>query len=322
MAGKFDKMMRQQGLGAGMLSESSRQFAVNEFKVTYIPLANLVPNKNNEGFSMEDIEELKTSIREVGLEQNLVVVPEGGRFRILTGHRRYLALKQLFEEGMDKFRTVPCVVKDLSRIDLPLSEKSKELYAIATTNLENRRYSDSDKLKMMEMLSQVYDELRQNGYEKLGKRRDFLAERLGISSAGVQILNYVDKNLADCFREAFLSEKLPLMVANEIAHMTPEAQQQYRDYLDLNEISSVSVKDVQTFLEMWKKENTPTPIPEKPHFDDFSIVQKRMGELSAAVQQCPEVSGNDAARLMKIQTDILAKVAAAEKIMKKYNKKK
>ena len=202
MAKNFDRVMKSKNLGSGLLSENSRQFAVNEFKVTYIPLEQLVSNPRNEGFTMDDIEELKTSIREVGLEQNLVVVPDGAKFRILTGHRRYLALKALFDEGLEKFRTVPCIVKDLSKIDLPLSEDSKELYAIATTNLENRRCSDADKLKLMAMLSQVYDELKANGYDRLGKRRDFLADRLGISSAGVQILSYVDKNIAEPFRAA------------------------------------------------------------------------------------------------------------------------
>ncbi|MBQ9082700.1 MAG: ParB N-terminal domain-containing protein [Clostridia bacterium] len=323
MAGRFDKRMMKQGLGEGLLSESSRQFAVNEFKVTYIPLDNLVPNRNNEGFSMEDIEELKTSIREVGLEQNLVVVPDGAKFRILTGHRRYIAMKQLFEEGVEKFRTVPCVIKDLGKIDLPLSDRSKELYAIATTNLENRRYTDSDKLKLMEMLSQVYDELKEKGYEKLGKRRDFLAERLGISSAGVQILNFVDHNLAPCFREAFLAEKIPLMVASEIAHMPKDAQNAYRDYLDTNGIISVSVKDVQAFSEQWKKENQPTDLPpEKPYFDSFSIVKDRMEALTEAAAQCESVSGEDAARLKKIQKDIEARVAAAERIMRRYTSKK
>ena len=323
MAGKFDKMVRQQGLGAGLLSESSRQFAVNEFKVTYIPLDNLIPNRHNEGFSMEDIEELKTSIREVGLEQNLVVVPDGGKFRILTGHRRYIALQQLFAEGMDKFRTVPCIVKDLNKIDLPLSEHNKELYAIATTNLENRRYTDGDKLKMMEMLSQVYDELRQNGYEKLGKRRDFLAERLGISSAGVQILNFVDRNLAECFREAFLAEKIPLMVANEIAHMSKEAQRAYRDYLDAHGITSISVKDVRKFAEQWKKENAAVKlVPEKPQFQVMRSMRDRMSALSVAAEACEAVSGEDAVRLKKIQQDIADKIASAEKIMKKYAAKK
>jgi ParB family chromosome partitioning protein len=323
MAGKFDKRMRQQGLGEGLLSESSRQFAVNEFKVTYIPLDNLVPNRHNEGFSMEDVEELKTSIREVGLEQNLVVVPEGGKFRILTGHRRYIALKELFAEGVEKFRTVPCVVKDLSKIDLPLSDRSKEVYAIATTNLENRKLTDSDKLKLMEMLSQVYDELKEKGYEKLGKRRDFLAERLGISSAGVQILSFVDHNLAPCFKEAFLAEKIPLMVASEIAHMPKDAQNAYRDYLDSNGIISMGVKDVKDFAKQWKKANEPTELPpEKPFFDTFSVVKDRMEALTEAAAHCESVSGEDAAKLKKIQKDIESRIAAAERIMRRYAPKK
>ena len=319
MAGKFDKVMRQQGLGSGLLSESSKQFAVNEFKVTYIPLQDLVTNQHNEGFSMDDIEELKTSIREIGLEQNLVVVPDGGKFRILTGHRRFVALKQLCEEGIEKFRTVPCIVKDLTKIDLPLSEQSKELYAIATTNLENRRYTDADKLKMMEMLSKVYDELRQNGYENLGKRRDFLADRLGISSAGVQILNYVDKNIDESFREAFLSERIPLMVANEIAHMPKEAQQSYRMYLDANEITEIGVKDVRQFAEQWKKEQAAQmPISEKPNPEVFSKGSTRMAVLAAATRHCASVTGTDAAKLKPLQTEISKALDAAEKIMRKY----
>lgn len=320
MAGNFDKIMKKQNLGSGLLSENSRQFAVNEFKVTYIPLTDLIPNRNNDGFSMQDIEELKTSIREVGLEQNLVVVPEGLKFRILTGHRRFIALQQLFEEGMEKFRTVPCIVKDLGKIDLPLSAESKELYAIATTNVENRRFTDGDKLKMMEMLSRVYDELRDNGYEKLGKRRDFLAERLGISSASVQILNYVDRNLDDSFREAFLTERIPLMVANEIAHMPKEAQQDYRYYVDVKGISGIGVKDVRKFAEQWKKEHTAKKIlpAQKPQTELYRSIQTQLLQVVNAMEQCPTVTGEDAEKLNRLQQELKEKVATVEKIMKKY----
>ena len=55
MAKNFDRVMKSKNLGSGLLSENSRQFAVNEFKVTYIPLEQLVSNPRNEGFTMDDI---------------------------------------------------------------------------------------------------------------------------------------------------------------------------------------------------------------------------------------------------------------------------
>lgn len=327
MAKNFEKVMKKKDLGSGLLSENSRQFAVNEFKVTYIPLDQLVVNQRNEGFTMDDIEELKTSIREVGLEQNLVVVPDGDHFRILTGHRRFLALRELYAEGMGKFRTVPCIVKDLSKIDLPLSESSKELYAIATTNLENRRYTDADKLKLMEMLSQVYDELKANGYERLGKRRDFLAERLGISSAGVQILSYVNKNIDDSFRNAFLWEEIPLMVANEIAHLNRADQIALHEYLEQHPNPNLSVKDVRDFAERRRKEAEEASFPKAdpttaPDIASFTKLQAEFRNLLAEFDEFPMVTSADALRLRRIQNEMTARIQTAEKIVQKYRSRR
>ena len=138
----------------------------------------------------------------------------------------------------------------------------------------------------------------------------------------MQILNFVDHNLAPCFREAFLAEKIPLMVASEIAHMPKDAQNAYRDYLDSNGIISVSVKDVQAFSEQWKKENERELPPEKPFFDTFSIVKDRMEALTEAAAKCDSVSGEDAAKLKKIQKDIESRIAAAERIIRRYAPKK
>ncbi len=317
MGGKFDKVIKKE-LGSGLLSENSRQFAVNEFKVTYIPLDKLRPNAQNEGFSMADIEELMTSIREVGLEQNLVVVHEGDHYRILTGHRRYAALCRLRDEGLEKFNSVPCIVKDLSRIELPLSEKSKEVYAIATTNLENRRCTDNDKLKLMAMLSGVYDELRRNGYAQLGKRRDFLAERLGISSAGVQILSFVDKNLDESFRAAFQSDRLPLMVANEIAHLPPETQRAFAAECAKHPERAISVKDVRRFAEQRRKAAEPIQPAEMSFSARYAAAADTLAQVQADYARCVEFTVRDAIALRRLQEEISDRLHSTERILKKY----
>lgn len=243
MANKFNKMS---GLGAGLLNDKSKELATNDFQITYIDIEKLIPNEKNEGFSMNEIEDLKTSILEVGLEQNLVVAQnDDDTYKILTGHRRYMALSELVSEGNEKFKKVPCIVKDLSKIDLPIDAETKELYAIATTNAEVRKNTDADRLKLMEMLSIVYDKLKENGYGNLGRRRDFIAERLGVSSSTVKILSYVDKNLTEELKEDFKNEKIPLTVANELAHLDEKEQSKFieKNEGDISDLTASDVKE-------------------------------------------------------------------------------
>lgn len=231
MANKFSKASL--GLGGGLLNEKSKELATNDFKITYISIDDILENEKNDGFSMDEIEDLKTSIEEVGLEQNLVVKDLGnGKYKLLSGHRRFRALKELVADGNDKFKNAPCVIKNLSKIELPLDEEMKELYAIATTNAEVRKNTPGDLKKLMEMLSSVYDKLKENGYKKLGKRRDFLADKLGVSSRTVGMLSYIDKNLNHEYKEDFESGNLPLRTANELAHLPADEQKKFVDKQD------------------------------------------------------------------------------------------
>jgi ParB family chromosome partitioning protein len=63
-----------------------------------VPLSALYPSKGNPRRTIDQaaIEGLAASIKTDGVLQNLVVEPDGeGKFRIVSGHRRYLALKLL-----------------------------------------------------------------------------------------------------------------------------------------------------------------------------------------------------------------------------------
>ena len=65
---------------------------LNTMQVREIPLDQLEENPDN-SYAQTGIDELAESIEVVGLQQPLVVVPaEGGRYRILAGHRRRSAL--------------------------------------------------------------------------------------------------------------------------------------------------------------------------------------------------------------------------------------
>ncbi len=84
--------------------------------LTTAPLSSLVSPKGNPRKTLDTglIAGLAKSIRVDGVLQNLVVVPEGeGKYRVISGKRRYLALQLLKKEGaIDGTYEVPVDIKD------------------------------------------------------------------------------------------------------------------------------------------------------------------------------------------------------------------
>lgn len=77
-----------------------------------ISVYDLVPSEDN-FYSIREIEELKAAIEIAGkVLQNLVVVPlDGGKYKVIAGHRRRLASISLVEEGKPQYEFVPCDVE-------------------------------------------------------------------------------------------------------------------------------------------------------------------------------------------------------------------
>lgn len=67
-----------------------------------VPLAALLPPKDNPRRTVDEtrIEGLAESIKTDGVLQNLVVEPDGEKFRVVTGKRRFLALRLLRRKGV------------------------------------------------------------------------------------------------------------------------------------------------------------------------------------------------------------------------------
>ena len=77
--------------------------------VINIDVHDLVPSQEN-FYHVDD--ELKRSIELVGILQPLLVSrSENGKYRVIAGHRRRLAVLSLLEEGKEEMRFVPCVFK-------------------------------------------------------------------------------------------------------------------------------------------------------------------------------------------------------------------
>ncbi len=208
----------------GFLNEASKAKRQKKFEISDIHIDDIVPNAMNQ-YSVDSIEELKFSILHNGLKQNLEVykIP-GGKYRLITGERRYTALRELVKEGYHEFELVPCLVTDLSDNELPLSEKSKELYALVTTNSEARELTDGDRMFQVNSLKLIYKELKENGVKLTGNMNDLIAEQLNISPRQVKRFNYVEEHGTEEIKEKLANNEISLNTAENVAHLSPAQQ--------------------------------------------------------------------------------------------------
>jgi len=149
-----------------------------------------------------DIKELAQSIKEQGQLQPILVFKKDGRFEIVAGHRRWLAIQYL------KQKTISCKVVD----------SSPQMNALARAS-ENLQRSDLTPLEE----GMIYQGL----VEKYNMPLDQIAKITGISAGIVKrrinILKMPD-NLIDAVHKRLVSQS----VAEELMRCPDE---EYRDYL-------------------------------------------------------------------------------------------
>ncbi len=186
-----------------------------------LDIDSLVPSKNN-FYGIREIEELAASIKENGLMHNLVVRDIGnGTYEIISGERRYTALKKL---GYEK---VPCQIREINDLDAELM--------LIHANLEQRELTPTEKMEGIKRLENIYKQKRKNGEKLEGKTRDLIGKDLGLS--GVQVGRYkkVDKDLIPELKEKLDKEDITLTQANTLSSLTKEEQKAIHDEIkDLN----------------------------------------------------------------------------------------
>lgn len=196
----------------------------SKMKITSVPIEDIVRNEQNE-YSIEGIDSLAASIHDVGLRQPIEVkrLPDG-TYQLIGGERRLTAMKKLLEEGDTRWQMVPCVVSNPPELDLPISDELKELYALTTTNAEQRSKTDHDKMLDIQAMRRIYRALKDAGYPLAEYQRSFIATNLNMSESQVQRLEYLDGHLNDGFKQLMAAEKLPSTVATMISKLPEEDQ--------------------------------------------------------------------------------------------------
>ena len=220
-----------------------------------VDIYDLFPSKANFYDTNKEIEELKQSIELVGLLQPLLVQKEGEKYRIISGHRRRIAMLALVKEGKERFRKVPCVKKD-----------SKNAIMDRLALIMANRYRDkTDWEKMTEVIQteELVLKLREE-YEIKGKTRELISEI--VKSAPAQIGRYktIYKNLCSDLMEEFKNDNIGISAVYEAAGMPEESQKRVFELYKEN--GTLSINDVITMKE---KEEEAKPIPGQIELEEF-----------------------------------------------------
>lgn len=194
------------------------------------------PNKNN-FYEMSEIEALADDIERQGLMTALVVSEQnGGKYELISGHRRLAALKSLIADGRRRNGKVPCFIKGAK----PNTETELDLIML---NATQRKYSDADTMREYEELTRIFKELEAEGKTIKGRIRDRIAEALNVSPAQVGKLDNIKHNAIPDVEQAVKSGDMSISTANEVAKLAPEKQQEI--ITEKPKISHKEVKEIQ-----------------------------------------------------------------------------
>lgn len=189
-------------------------------QIEYLPLAELHEDERN-FYTVDKVEEMATSIQNIGLLEPLRVRKSEDGYTIVSGHRRVAALRLLAAED-SKFEQVACIVEPG---DIP--EQLQELRLIMA-NSDNRVLSPADKAKQAERVKAILYELAEQGMEFKGRMRDRVAEICRISRSELGRLQKIQRNLAPCYKPLWDAGELPEDTADALASMPEEVQERIK----------------------------------------------------------------------------------------------
>lgn len=200
--------------------------ADERIKTEYINIDDIKPyyrqneiygNEDNEE-SLQKLNELKASIKAVGVLQNIVVKENNaGGYTMLSGHRRWLACRALVAEGYDDKKFIPATVLKNSK---DIEDRFKFLTMNSTIRNKNNYQIMQEVLELDDILEQYQ---KDNGKLDITKRKA-LAEITSLSEATIAKMKAIKNNLIDVLMNLFKDNKIGFIVAYEASSLSKAGQ--------------------------------------------------------------------------------------------------
>ena len=226
--------------------------AINEIEISQISPN---PEQPRTTFSEEALEELASSIRELGIIQPLTLRSVGDNaYQIISGERRYRAAK------MAGLHTVPAYIR---------TANDSELTEMAL--IENIQREDLNAIEIaltFKKLSEQYHLTQERLSERIGKKRATIANFLRLIRLPAEVqLGLRDKIVDMGHARALLSldkPSLQLKLYNEIIK------------------KGLSVRQVEALVKQWQeaeeKGDNPTVAPKRLKNSDYDMLKKHLSQ--------------------------------------------
>ena len=258
--------------GGGQTAPASRPAEIERLSVF-----DLVPSEDN-FYSMNDIEELKSKIELAGkVLQNFIVVPMGGgKYKVISGHRRRAACIALVEEGKPEFEFVPCTI-EADEQDAEVQAIREEIMLIAANS--QREKTAWDKIEEARRTRALLEKIKRQ--EKLpGDMRKLVAQTLNTSPAQIGRFDAITRNLCPAFMEELKADRINISTAYELSGLSAEDQAAaFEEYRETGEISIKAARE--------RKQDTP-PAAEVPAEEPEAERDEPAGEPPAPPQDAPQ----------------------------------
>lgn len=206
-------------------------------QIEYINIGLLEADTKN-FYEMSGIDELAANIELCGLQQPIRVRPaEGGRYIIVSGHRRRAALQKLADEGGEQFAEVPCIVEREQ-----VSNAMRELRLIYA-NSDTRKMTSAELSRQAERVEMLLYQLKGEGIEFPGRMRDHVAEACKVSKSKLARLKVIRENLIPEFAKHYEKGDLKESSAYTLAQHPAEIQKlvwKYMGTADKRDMSHLS----------------------------------------------------------------------------------
>ena len=162
---------------------------------------------------------LKDSIEQYGLLDPIIVRPHPtaeGHYMVVSGHRRLHAHDMLVSDGKKEFENVSCIIIEPDRTDAQ--------QILIEANIANRDISDYEKMQAVKRMNEIFDRREEAGEKIKGRRRQHIAEALGMSVSAVGRLEKIEKSLADEYKQELKEGNIGVSVADKLASKPEEEQ--------------------------------------------------------------------------------------------------
>lgn len=226
-------------------------------RITMIPIAELRPNGGN-FYDTSNIDDLVDSIELNGLLEPLCVFRRGqgtGHYVIFSGHRRFKALRWLYEKsGFEKWTEVPCIVYP------DPNDQNREMVMLIHANSTGRILSNWEKAEQALRLKKALVAMREGGAELPGRIRDLVAEEMQMSASKLARLEAIGNHLTEVrFAKAWRENRLNESVAYELSKLPEKRQKEaWDEYMrcGFGNPAGMSIKEAAAFCEAVSKLDT------------------------------------------------------------------